>query len=70
MNTSEIKHLLESYFAAVDSQSSTEPLDLAAPIAALDALSANPPSALPGRLRHYLESRSYRKAYAELGGQR
>lgn len=69
-NTSQIRTLLEDYFEAVDSQKSDSPKDLADVMTRLEAVSKNPDPNLPGRLRHYLESRSYRKAYAELGGDR
>jgi len=69
-DTDPIRDLLEAYFVAVDSQKTEHPEDLATAMAALEKISQNPDPKLPGRLRHYLESRSYRKAYAELGGRR
>ena len=66
----EIKQLLERYFQAVDSQKSDHPLDLSGPLMALEDLAQSPQPSLPGRLAHYLQSRSYRKAYSELGGHR
>ncbi len=67
---SHIKKCLENYFEAVDSQKSDQPQDLAPALLALENLSTNIQPEWPGRLKHYLESRSYRKAYAELGGSR
>lgn len=69
-HTHQIREILETYFAAVDSQKADNPEDLASAMAALETVSQNPDPTLPGRLRHFLESRSYRKAYAELGGSR
>ena len=67
---SHIKQCLENYFDAVDSQQTAEPIELKPALMALEEISTNIQSEWPGRLKHYLESRSYRKAYAELGGQR
>ncbi|MEM6822315.1 MAG: hypothetical protein AAF558_10290 [Verrucomicrobiota bacterium] len=66
----EVKADLEAYFSAVDSQKSDTPQDLQPVISKLEAHATRPDPTWPGRLKHYMESRSYRKAYAELGGQR
>lgn len=65
-----LKACLERYFAAVDSQQTENPADLKPAIMALEEFSTNIQPEWPGRLKHYMESRSYRKAYAELGGER
>ncbi|MBX2825621.1 MAG: hypothetical protein KTR33_12880 [Gammaproteobacteria bacterium] len=65
-----IKTCLESYFEAVDSQKTENPIELKPALLALEEISNNIRPEWPGRLKHYLESRSYRKAYTELGGQR
>jgi len=71
MSTTEhIKSLLEDYFSAVDAGPQSDPQKLRRAIEALEKVSRNPDPELPGRLKHYLESRSYRKAYVELGGVR
>jgi len=67
---SHIKTCLENYFQAVDSQKTDNPVELKHALMALEEISNNIQPDWPGRLKHYLESRSYRKAYAELGGQR
>lgn len=65
-----LKKCLEDYFEAVDSQKTNHPKELGSALLALEEFSQNINPAWPGRLKHYLESRSYRKAYAELGGSR
>jgi len=70
MDTSQLKQCLENYFAAVDSQKTENPIELKPALMALEEISTQVPSECPSQLKHYLESRSYRKAYIELGGQR
>ncbi|MEM1157847.1 MAG: hypothetical protein AAGH72_06295 [Verrucomicrobiota bacterium] len=67
---SDIKNCLEAYFEAVDSQQTDQPAKLKPSLLALEDISSNIQPEWPKKLKHYLESRSYRKAYAELGGQR
>jgi len=65
----DLKTALDSYYVAIDSQKTDQPLDLAAPMAGLETFSLNPPPDLSPQLRHYLESRSYRKAWMFLQDQ-
>ncbi len=60
--------LLEHYYAAIASLKTPSPQDLAAAVDALEAASRQPSPELPSALRHYMESRSYRKAWEFLGG--
>ncbi|NJK90679.1 MAG: hypothetical protein HC904_01910 [Blastochloris sp.] len=63
-----LKQTLELYFQAVDSQKSAQPLDLTQPVLALEKLSQEPHPSWHPQLRHYMESRSYRKAWTWLQG--
>jgi hypothetical protein len=64
-----LKEVLRGYYEAIDSQQSAQPIDLAIPIKQLETFSLNPPSEFHPQLRHYLESRSYRKAWTWLQGE-
>ena len=64
-----IRKALADYFDAVKATQAKQPADLASAAAALEAHSQNPPSHLPAPLKHYLESRSYRKAWEWINGQ-
>ncbi|MDZ4789350.1 MAG: hypothetical protein SH807_10455 [Blastochloris sp.] len=64
----ELRQALTDYFLAVDSQKSACALDLSKPIEQLEFFSRNPPADFDPQLRHYLESRSYRKAWTWLEG--
>ncbi|MGF1677566.1 MAG: hypothetical protein ACFCUX_00050 [Candidatus Methylacidiphilales bacterium] len=70
LETNELMACLEAYFKAVDSQKSAAPLDLTEPIRRMDEWSTDKLSNAPAPVRHYLQSRSYRKAYLALGGKR
>ena len=58
-----LAHTLEDYLAAVPRQKETNPPDLLAIFARLDALEAEVGAAYPAQLRHYLHQKSYRKAH-------
>ncbi|MDX6766802.1 MAG: hypothetical protein SFU85_08420 [Candidatus Methylacidiphilales bacterium] len=60
---------LADYLNAVASVKNQGKDELARAVIALEAHSRNPDPSLPGPLRHYLESRSYRKAWEWLQGQ-
>jgi hypothetical protein len=60
----DLKAALSSYYQAIESQKSAQPLDLSPAITQLEIFSNNPPTHFHPQLRHYLESRSYRKAWA------
>jgi hypothetical protein len=64
-----LKATLEAYYQAVESQKTDQPLDLTASMNQLEDFSQNPPAQLHPQLRHYLESRSYRKAWMWLQGE-
>lgn len=65
----DLKTILASYYEAIESQKTQQPLDLAVPMGHLETLSLHPPSDLHPQLRHYLESRSYRKAWTWVQGE-
>lgn len=65
----QLNHSLNAYFAAVDSQKTDQPLDLGEPIAQLEIFSSQPPADFHPQLKHFLESRSYRKAWTWLQGE-
>ena len=54
---------LDEYLDAVPRQKESNPPDLMALFARLDALEAELDSSYPGQLRHYMHQKSYRKAY-------
>lgn len=64
-----LKTALEAYFDAVVSQKTDQPQDLMPSILKLDELSAHLPSTLHPQLKHYLQNKSYRKAYDFLQGE-
>jgi hypothetical protein len=64
-----ISKALADYFEAVKATQANQPADLASAVTALEAHSQNPPAGLPAPLKHYLESRSYRKAWEWIHGQ-
>jgi hypothetical protein len=65
----DLKTALCGYYEAIDSQKTDQPMDLAAPMARLETFSLQPPADLHPQLRHYLESRSYRKAWTWVRGE-
>ena len=60
---------LDEYFDAVPRQKLPNPPDLLAIFARLDAFEKELDASYPAQLRHYLHSKSYRKAYLYLQGQ-
>lgn len=60
---------LARYLEAVEATQAKRPADLSSAVYALEAHSKHPSPALPAPLRHYLESRSYRKAWEWIQGQ-
>lgn len=64
-----VRQDLACYLEAVEATQAKRPADLSKAVYALEAHSKNPSPALPAPLRHYLESRSYRKAWEWLQGQ-
>jgi len=59
---------LDEYLAAVPRQKESNPPDLLALFARLDALEKELDSSYPAQLRHYLHQKSYRKAHFYLQG--
>ena len=57
---------LEEYLNAVPRQKESNPPDLLAIFARLDALETEIDSSYPAQLRHYLHQKSYRKAHLYL----
>jgi len=64
----DIKAALERYFEAVRAQKSPSPPDLLPIFKELDELEARLPTDIHPRLRHFLDNKSYRKAYDFLVG--
>jgi hypothetical protein len=64
-----VRRALEAYLDAVAAQREGRAADLAGAMMALEAHSRQPDPSLPAALVHYLESRSYRKAWDWLQGQ-
>jgi len=65
-NLTELRLALDGYYRAIASSNSPSEADLLSAIKHLDGLSDHPDPAWPAQLRHYLASRSYRKAKAWL----
>lgn len=65
----QLSHCLNAYFEAVDSQKTDQPLDLAGPMTQLEGFSCHPPEDFHPQLKHFLESRSYRKAWTWIQGE-
>ena len=63
-----LKAALERYFEAVQAQKSPSPPDLLPIFKELDSLEAGLGGDLSPRLKHFLENKSYRKAYDFLCG--
>ena len=59
---------LDEYLAAVPRQKETNPPDLMALFARLDALETQLDPTYPSQLRHYMHQKSYRKAHLFLQG--
>ena len=59
---------LDDYFDAVPRQKEANPPDLLAIFSRLDVLQAEIDSRYPAQLRHYLQQKSYRKAWLYLQG--
>jgi hypothetical protein len=60
---------LARYFDAVTAQKEGRAVDLAGAVLALESHSKHIDPSLPAPLKHYLESRSYRKAWDWIQGQ-
>jgi hypothetical protein len=63
-----LAHTLDEYLAAVPRQQESNPPDLMAIFARLDALEQEIDASYPAQLRHYLFQKSYRKAHLWLQG--
>ena len=57
-----------TYLRTISKPDAAKPGDLAEAIRSLDEVLVNRGKALPGRLRHFLENRSYQKALVFLEG--
>lgn len=64
----ELKGGLEEYFAAVEAQKSEDPPDLMAVFQRLDEIEKRVLPHADAELRHFIERKSYRKAYDYLNG--
>jgi|GEM_PF-874751 len=64
-----VRQDLVRYLEAVEATRAKRPAELSQAMYALEAHSKNPSPSLPAPLRHYLESRSYRKAWEWIQGQ-
>lgn len=64
-----VRQSLSAYLEAVTASRTGASEGLARAVMDLEAHSVAPDPSLPGPLRHYLESRSYRKAWDWLQGQ-
>lgn len=58
-----LRSTLAAYFAAIEAQRNGQPNDLTRAVLELEKFSVRPDPSFPAPLRHYLESRSYRKAW-------
>jgi hypothetical protein len=58
---------LQTYYDAIEAQRNGRPANLPNAVLELERFSVRPDPSLPPQLRHYLESRSYRKAWEFLG---
>jgi hypothetical protein len=68
MNAMEkLRAALQTYYDAIEAQRNGQPANLAEAVMELERFSTHPDPSLPPQLRHYLESRSYRKAWEFLG---
>ncbi len=59
----EIKRVLEEYYGAIASLKTSEPVELKPVVEKLDALGAEMIGRGDKHFSHYLENKSYRKAY-------
>jgi len=61
-----LRSTLKAYFEAIEAQRNGQPNDLPGVVLDLEKFSLRPDPSFPPQLRHYLESRSYRKAWESL----